>query len=82
MSTISLTLQTFKSTKYYRPVGAHRAGVPGREAPHDLLLVTRGLGAAVDEGRDVARHVEEHHVVAWGEKRKVKNVKFGPRMEF
>ena len=24
----------------YRPVGADWAGVPGREAPHDLLLVT------------------------------------------
>ena len=65
----------------HRPVGADWAGVPGREAPHDLhyyhhyyyyyyyyhynlLLVTRRLGAAVDEGGDVAGHVEQHHVVA------------------
>ena len=64
------------------PVGAHGTGVPGREPPHDLLLVTRRLGAAVNEGGDIARHVEEHHVVAWGEKRKVKTSKVCPRMEF
>ena len=50
------------------PVGADWTREPGGE-PRDVRpLVTGGLGAALYEGGDVLRDVEQHHVVTWRER--------------
>ena len=46
------------------PVGADRAGIPGGEPAHHLLLSAGRLGAALDVGGHVLGNVEVHHVVA------------------
>ena len=47
------------------PVGADWAGIPGCEPPcRHLLRWTGRLRAALDVGGDIARDVEQHHVVS------------------
>ena len=65
---VSVVRNVNRSASGADPVCADRTRVPGREAAHGLLLVTRWLGAAVDEGGDVGGDVEQHHVVTLTER--------------